>query len=148
MRPFCCVPSTPIGNPNMPTFTSTPPPFDPHTKSQQNPAIRAISRVSATCDSGIDHNSGGAPSGNNILHAHAQSRDTIINDIVDNGISGVLYKWVNYGKGWRPRWFVLQDGVLSYYKIQGPDKIVVNQVTEKGLKVEVNYYFRIKHVII
>ncbi|KAF3968993.1 hypothetical protein CMV_007185 [Castanea mollissima] len=23
---------------------------------------------------------------------------------------------------WRPRWFVLQDGVLTYYKIHGPDK--------------------------
>lgn len=39
-------------------------------------------------------------------------------------VGGILYKWVNYGKGWRPRWFVLsQDGVLSYYKIHGPDKI-------------------------
>ncbi|KAL9359224.1 hypothetical protein Peur_047347 [Populus x canadensis] len=61
--------------------------------------------------------------------------DVKINDIVGNGISGVLYKWVNYGKGWRPRWFVLQDGVLSYYKIHGPDKIFVNQETEKGSKV-------------
>ncbi|XP_011027609.1 PREDICTED: oxysterol-binding protein-related protein 1C isoform X2 [Populus euphratica] len=61
--------------------------------------------------------------------------DVKINDIVGNGISGVLYKWVNYGRGWRPRWFVLQDGVLSYYKIHGPDKIVVNQETEKGSKV-------------
>ncbi|XP_050206959.1 oxysterol-binding protein-related protein 1C isoform X2 [Mercurialis annua] len=61
--------------------------------------------------------------------------DVIINDIVGNGISGVLYKWVNYGKGWRPRWFVLQDGVLSYYKIHGPDKITVNRETEKGSKV-------------
>jgi hypothetical protein len=42
---------------------------------------------------------------------------------------------VNYGKGWRPRWFVLQDGVLSYYKIHGPDRIVVSQETEKGSKV-------------
>jgi oxysterol-binding protein 1 len=47
-------------------------------------------------------------------------------------ISGILYKWVNYGKGWRPRWFVLQDGVLSYYKIHGPDRIDVNPETEKG----------------
>lgn len=58
-----------------------------------------------------------------------------INDIVGNGISGVLYKWVNYGKGWRPRWFVLQDGVLSYYKIHGPDKIIVSEETERGCKV-------------
>lgn len=62
-------------------------------------------------------------------------REVKINDIVGNGISGILHKWVNYGKGWRPRWFVLQDGVLSYYKIHGPDKIIVNQETEKGSKV-------------
>ncbi|CAK9135523.1 unnamed protein product [Ilex paraguariensis] len=62
-------------------------------------------------------------------------REVKINDIVGNGISGILNKWVNYGKGWRPRWFVLQDGVLSYYKIHGPDKIVVNQETEKGSRV-------------
>lgn len=61
--------------------------------------------------------------------------DVKINDLVGNGISGILHKWVNYGKGWRPRWFVLQDGVLSYYKIHGPDKIVVNPETEKGSKV-------------
>ncbi|KAF8411816.1 hypothetical protein HHK36_004375 [Tetracentron sinense] len=62
-------------------------------------------------------------------------REVKINDIVGNGISGILHKWVNYGKGWRPRWFVLQDGVLSYYKIHGPDKIIVNQETEKGSKL-------------
>ncbi|KAM7253323.1 hypothetical protein ACFE04_025941 [Oxalis oulophora] len=61
--------------------------------------------------------------------------DVKINDIVGKGISGILNKWVNYGKGWRPRWFVLQDGVLSYYKIHGPDKIIVNQHTESSFKV-------------
>ncbi|CAN1143588.1 Oxysterol-binding protein-related protein 1C, partial [Linum perenne] len=64
-----------------------------------------------------------------------QPVDVKINDIVGNGISGILHKWVNYGKGWRPRWFVLQDGVVSYYKIHGPDRIVVNLETEKGCKV-------------
>lgn len=61
--------------------------------------------------------------------------DVKINDIVGNGIAGILHKWVNYGRGWRPRWFVLQDGVLSYYKIHGPDKIFVSPETEKGSKV-------------
>lgn len=49
--------------------------------------------------------------------------------------AGILYKWVNYGKGWKSRWFVLEDGVLSYYKLHGPDKIAVNKETEKGLRV-------------
>eukprot|EP01018_Ginkgo_biloba_P014602 Gb_04474 [translate_table: standard] len=50
-------------------------------------------------------------------------------------VAGILYKWVNFGKGWKSRWFVLQDGVLSYYKLHGSDKIAVNQETEKGLRV-------------
>ncbi|CAA7401541.1 unnamed protein product [Spirodela intermedia] len=58
-----------------------------------------------------------------------------LNDIVGNGISGILYKWVNYGKGWRPRWFILQDGVLSYFKIHGPDGIEVNSETNNGSRV-------------
>lgn len=29
----------------------------------------------------------------------------------------------------------MQDGVLSYYKIHGPDRIVVSQETEKGSRV-------------
>ncbi|XP_068664787.1 oxysterol-binding protein-related protein 1D-like [Aristolochia californica] len=51
------------------------------------------------------------------------------------GVAGILYKWVNYGKGWRSRWFFLQDGVLSYYKIHGPDKVLVGQMGDKGVKV-------------
>ncbi|KAH9777319.1 Oxysterol-binding protein-related protein 2A [Citrus sinensis] len=33
-------------------------------------------------------------------------------------VAGVLYKWTNYGKGWRSRWFLLKNGVLSYSKIR------------------------------
>ncbi|GJY21632.1 oxysterol-binding protein [Tanacetum coccineum] len=72
----------------------------------------------------------------------SDQRDVKINDIVGSGISGILHKWVNYGKGWRPRWFVLQDGVLSYYKIHGPDKIVVTKETEKGARVIGDESFR------
>ncbi|CAN6466928.1 unnamed protein product [Victoria cruziana] len=74
-------------------------------------------------------------------------RELKLNNIVGNGICGILQKWVNYGKGWRPRWFVLQDGVVSYYKIHGPDKIRVNQETEKGSKVigEESHRWMCKH---
>nr|XP_016472418.1 PREDICTED: oxysterol-binding protein-related protein 1B-like isoform X2 [Nicotiana tabacum] len=66
-----------------------------------------------------------------------------MNDInVGNGISGILYKWVNYGRGWRPRWFVLHDGVLSYYKIHGRHKIVTNLETEKGSMIVGQKSFR------
>uniref|UniRef100_A0AAY5KRE8 PH domain-containing protein n=1 Tax=Esox lucius TaxID=8010 RepID=A0AAY5KRE8_ESOLU len=33
-------------------------------------------------------------------------------------MEGVLYKWTNYMTGWQPRWFVLDDGILSYYDSQ------------------------------
>ena len=32
---------------------------------------------------------------------------------------GVVTKWVNFGKGWRPRLFVLRGNVLRYYKLGG-----------------------------
>ncbi|XP_029962614.1 pleckstrin homology domain-containing family A member 3 isoform X1 [Salarias fasciatus] len=30
-------------------------------------------------------------------------------------MEGMLYKWTNYMTGWQPRWFVLENGVISYY---------------------------------
>ncbi|XP_031124684.1 oxysterol-binding protein-related protein 2A isoform X1 [Ipomoea triloba] len=38
-------------------------------------------------------------------------------------VAGVLYKWTNYHKGWRSRWFNLRNGVLSYSKTCHPDHI-------------------------
>ncbi|KAK6114804.1 hypothetical protein DH2020_007073 [Rehmannia glutinosa] len=132
MHSFCCVSSVTINNSDMPS--SPPSPSDRPTKSQNS---AAIPRASPTRDSGADRGSGGL--GNDVNSNHGQNhhhiRELTINDIVGDGISGILCKWVNYGKGWRPRWFVLQDGVLSYYKIHGPDRIVVNRETEKGSRV-------------
>jgi oxysterol-binding protein 1 len=34
-------------------------------------------------------------------------------------MKGYLKKWTNYTSGFKLRWFVLEDGVLSYYKHQG-----------------------------
>ena len=38
---------------------------------------------------------------------------------VSREIKGYLKKWTNYTSGYKLRWFVLEDGVLSYYKHQG-----------------------------
>ena len=38
-------------------------------------------------------------------------------------VAGVLHKWTNYGKGWRSRWFLLRNGVLSYAKIPRPENL-------------------------
>lgn len=136
MHPFCCVTSMSIHtNSDMPPSSPpTPPPTAdlPITRSLS----AAVSRVLSSRDSLLDH----AASFNSNVFNHGlnhnhHSRELKINDIVGNGIAGILYKWVNYGKGWRPRWFVLQDGVLSYYKIHGPDRILVNPQTEKGSRV-------------
>ncbi|XAR70441.1 hypothetical protein NMG60_11027290 [Bertholletia excelsa] len=39
--------------------------------------------------------------------------------------AGVLYKWTNYGKGWRSRWFLLRNGVVSYSKILMPETLAL-----------------------
>lgn len=50
-------------------------------------------------------------------------------------VAGILYKWVNYGKGWRPRWFALKEGVFSYYKVHGHDKVTVNDNRFKSFRI-------------
>lgn len=42
-------------------------------------------------------------------------------------MKGYLKKWTNYTSGYKLRWFVLEDGVLSYYKHQGKDTILLLQ---------------------
>uniref|UniRef100_A0A1J3K2R8 Oxysterol-binding protein-related protein 2A n=1 Tax=Noccaea caerulescens TaxID=107243 RepID=A0A1J3K2R8_NOCCA len=38
-------------------------------------------------------------------------------------VAGILYKWTNFGKGWRSRWFLLRNGILSYSKIRRPENL-------------------------
>ncbi|XP_024963488.1 oxysterol-binding protein-related protein 1C-like isoform X2 [Cynara cardunculus var. scolymus] len=137
MHPFCCVPAdhnnsmpaTPSSSAVLGSDSSKPIHINNNNNHDHNHHV-AFNTVSDAARQPTMRLSGG------------DQRDVKINDIVGNGISGVLHKWVNYGKGWRPRWFVLQDGVLSYYKIHGPDKIVVSKETEKGSRVIGDESFR------
>lgn len=139
MHPFCCVsdhsPSTPLPEqPSLSMYAASP--------ARSQPVItRSVSQRYNHPGQSNHHHLLHSLSFNhqNVLALPAAAReapvDVKINDIAGNSISGILYKWVNYGKGWRPRWFVLQDGVLSYYKVKGPDKIIVIRETEKGSRV-------------
>ncbi|XP_030560811.1 collagen type IV alpha-3-binding protein [Drosophila novamexicana] len=48
----------------------------------------------------------------------SQSENSEDEDYLDNSIElrGYLSKWTNYIYGWQPRYIVLKDGTLSYYK--------------------------------
>lgn len=50
-------------------------------------------------------------------------------------VAGVLHKWVNYGKGWRSRWFVLEDGVLSYYKLRAGNAAAAKAASPSAARV-------------
>ncbi|KAL9173289.1 hypothetical protein ABFS82_03G103800 [Erythranthe guttata] len=133
MHSFCCGSSVTINSSDMPP-APPPPSCNPPAKIHNS---AAVSRASSARENGQDQCSGGSQNniGTDRNQNHHHSRELKINDIVGDGISGILHKWVNYGRGWRPRWFLLQDGVLSYYKIHGPDRIVVDQETEKRSRV-------------
>ncbi|CAH0555833.1 unnamed protein product [Brassicogethes aeneus] len=47
-------------------------------------------------------------------------------------MEGILWKWTNYWNGWQIRWFVLENGVLTYYKSQEE----VDQGCKGSLKVQ------------
>ena len=138
MHPFCCAPLVPVspaasaasaaaassavaGAPAM--MPPPQPPLLPSPPPGSNSAPVGERRARAAGASGGGGGGSSPPEG------------VKLNEIVGGGISGILYKWVNYGRGWRPRWFALHDGVLSYYKIHGPDRIVLSRETERGAKV-------------
>ncbi|KAJ4700610.1 Oxysterol-binding protein [Melia azedarach] len=141
MHPFCCVSTVSDQNPSPHKpfadnfFTMPPPSTNVTTSTRSDPSFRSVAAQPNYQNYHNHINNGNSSYTEPRLSQRAEPVDVKINDIVGNGISGVLYKWVNYGKGWRPRWFVLQDGVLSYYKIHGPDKIFVSEETERGCRI-------------
>ncbi|KAM0893616.1 hypothetical protein ACQ4PT_024980 [Festuca glaucescens] len=134
MHPFCCVPPVSVSPAASASSSATvaglpaamppppPPPSMPTPRSSNTTTGERRVRLS-----GVSVSGGGGSS--------SPPEGVKLNEIVGGGISGVLYKWVNYGRGWRPRWFALSDGVLSYYKIHGPDRILLSRDTDRGAKV-------------
>ncbi|CAH8325892.1 unnamed protein product [Eruca vesicaria subsp. sativa] len=46
-----------------------------------------------------------------------------VTSVGSESVAGVLHKWTNFGRGWRSRWFLLRNGVLSYSKIRRPENL-------------------------
>lgn len=65
-------------------------------------AQRGIQEKAVLGSGGLSQATDGAPGGK-------ESRE----------MKGYLKKWTNYTSGYKLRWFVLEDGVMSYYKHQG-----------------------------
>lgn len=51
---------------------------------------------------------------NSNSHSDDSDHDTNSNTVPE--LKGYLSKWTNYIHGWQPRFIVLKDGTLSYYK--------------------------------
>jgi len=70
----------------------------------------------------MDTNAGesASPPSSNEAAAGSQSQSDVSEEeeYLDNSIElrGYLSKWTNYIYGWQPRYIVLKDGTLSYYK--------------------------------
>jgi ankyrin repeat protein len=58
------------------------------------------------------------------LAGASTSTDSPLGGKESREMKGYLKKWTNYSGGWKLRWFVLEEGVLSYYKHQGDTAII------------------------
>ena len=85
------------------------------TKDDRTRAILKKSPAAAAAQRGIQEKA--------ILGSRTGDRRSSIGERVDTSkdareMKGYLKKWTNYTSGYKLRWFVLEDGVLSYYKHQ------------------------------
>jgi hypothetical protein len=85
-----------------------------YTKDDRTRAILKRSPAAAAAQRGIQEKTilaGSAPG--------AAATDSGMGVKESREMKGYLKKWTNYTSGYKLRWFVLEDGVLSYYKHQG-----------------------------
>jgi ankyrin repeat protein len=84
-----------------------------YTKDDRTKAILKRSPAAAAAQRGIQEKSilGGGSQGPAAAESGMGSKES-------REMKGYLKKWTNYTSGYKLRWFVLEDGVLSYYKHQ------------------------------
>jgi ankyrin repeat protein len=88
-----------------------------YTKDERTRAILKRSPAAAAAQRGIQEKTilgGGVPG--------ATAADSGMGAKESREMKGYLKKWTNYTSGYKLRWFVLEDGVLSYYKHQGTSR--------------------------
>lgn len=56
---------------------------------------------------------------------------------------GWLFKWTNYLKGYQRRWFVLSNGLLSYYRYVNEINVFVSKYHTKHLFFKIWYLWNI-----
>lgn len=135
MNPLCCIAPVSIDRdranpvvPKSPTHCQLG--LDASVKTVNNGSKPSFSTVDSSL--GTDSYKASFTSNHDEEDGVNEARDS---KVFSGTVAGILYKWVNYGKGWRSRWFVLEDGVLSYYKIHGPDKILMSPALERSVRV-------------
>ncbi|KAF2749664.1 oxysterol binding protein 1 [Sporormia fimetaria CBS 119925] len=86
-----------------------------YTKDDRTRAILKRSPAAAAAQRGIQEKTilAGAAS-----QTGSASGETSVGAKESREMKGYLKKWTNYTSGYKLRWFVLEDGVLSYYKHQ------------------------------
>jgi hypothetical protein len=84
-----------------------------YTKDDRTRAILKRSPAAAAAQRGIQEKTilAGGPPGQTATESGMGARES-------REMKGYLKKWTNYTTGYKLRWFVLEDGVLSYYKHQ------------------------------
>lgn len=85
------------------------------TKDEMTKAMLKKSPAAVAAQRGIQEK---AVLGNLSQTAGASGAGDVVAGKESREMKGYLKKWTNYRKGYQLRWFVLEDGVLSYYKHQ------------------------------
>ena len=89
------------------------------TKDERTRGILKKSPAAVAAQKGIQERAILGNKAGQVLSGVGGTGDTTLTSKDSREMKGYLKKWTNYTSGYKLRWFVLEDGVLSYYKNQG-----------------------------